>query len=308
MDFFRSVSDFFAGTGQRDTFVGSRISLGGVVLDVEAAIAEGGFGIVYKCRDDANKLYALKKMLAHDHSHMKPIRREIETIRRIWREGGHDNIIQLIQAASSNLTKLPKGKAAEFLLLTPFYEAGNLMQYLERRSKPLSLDSIGKLFKQAASAVAFLHALSPIVIHRDVKAENYLVGPKGKLKLCDFGSVTSKTIEPATLSHREKMMAEEAILGVTTPQNRTPEMLDLHSERPINEKVDIWALGCLLYVLAYRKHPFEDGNKLAICNGKYKLPDQAEYQAINTLIKDKLLHQDPNERLSALEASVIFHS
>eukprot|EP00045_Choanoeca_perplexa_P011202 m.117591 g.117591 ORF g.117591 m.117591 type:complete len:117 (-) comp15547_c0_seq28:1564-1914(-) len=87
MDFFRSVSDFFAGTGQRDTFVGSRISLGGVVLDVEAAIAEGGFGIVYKCRDDANKLYALKKMLAHDHSHMKPIRREIETIRRIWREG-----------------------------------------------------------------------------------------------------------------------------------------------------------------------------------------------------------------------------
>eukprot|EP00045_Choanoeca_perplexa_P011201 m.117571 g.117571 ORF g.117571 m.117571 type:complete len:108 (-) comp15547_c0_seq25:47-370(-) len=94
-------------------------------------------------------------------------------------QGGHDNIIQLIQAASSNLTKLPKGKAAEFLLLTPFYEAGNLMQYLERRSKPLSLDSIGKLFKQAASAVAFLHALSPIVIHRDVKAENYLVGPKG---------------------------------------------------------------------------------------------------------------------------------
>jgi hypothetical protein len=59
----------------------------------------------------------------------------------------------------------------------------------------------------------------------------------GKLKLCDFGSVTSKTIEPATLSHREKLIAEEAMLGVTTPQTRTPEMLDLHSERPINEKV-----------------------------------------------------------------------
>ena len=104
MDLFRSVSDFFAGPSQRDAFVGSRINLGGVLLDVESTIAEGqssqlsirslltrwlagGFGIVYKCRDDKDVRYALKKMLAHDKAHIKPIRREIETIRRIWREG-----------------------------------------------------------------------------------------------------------------------------------------------------------------------------------------------------------------------------
>jgi hypothetical protein len=87
-----------------------------------------------------------------------------------------------------------------------------------------------------------------------------------------------------------------------------------------------------------QKHPFEDGNKLAICNGKYKLPEQPEYAAINTLIRtcsrplelcrgpllrhgviiylclmdvhpgDGLLHQDPSERLTALQASVKFNS
>ena len=42
---------------------------------------------------------------------------------------------------------------------------------------------------------------------------------------------------------------------MTTPQNRTPEMLDMHSERVVNEKGDVWALGCLLYTLCYRVGP-----------------------------------------------------
>lgn len=40
-------------------------------------------------------------------------------------------------------------------------------------------------------------------------------------------------------------------------------MIELNKE-PINSKTDIWMLGCVLYVLLYRKHPFEGQGELGI--------------------------------------------
>ncbi len=36
--------------------------------------------------------------------------------------------------------------------------------------------------------------------------------------------------------------------------------------------VDIWALGCILYVLCLLRHPFETSSNLAIINSKIKFP------------------------------------
>lgn len=60
----------------------------------------------------------------------------------------------------------------------------------------------------------------------------------------------------------------------TTPMYRSPEMIDLYSNKVVNEKADIWALGCLLYLLCYRMHPFEDSGKLRIINANYKIPEE----------------------------------
>ncbi|KAG7282421.1 hypothetical protein CRUP_029742 [Coryphaenoides rupestris] len=50
----------------------------------------------------------------------------------------------------------------------------------------------------------------------------------------------------------------------TTPAYRTPEMIDLYSNFPINDKQDIWALGCILYLLCFKQHPFEEGSMLKV--------------------------------------------
>jgi len=35
---------------------------------------------------------------------------------------------------------------------------------------------------------------------------------------------------------------------------------------------DIWMLGCVAYLLTFRKHPFENEGKLAIITGNVKYP------------------------------------
>ncbi|VDO29984.1 unnamed protein product [Onchocerca flexuosa] len=85
----------------------------------------------------------------------------------------------------------------------------------------------------------------------------------------------------------------------TTPMYRAPESLDMYSNFPVGPAQDIWALGCVLYYLCYRKHPFEDSAKLRIINAKYSLPDaESEYIQLNQLIQ-ATLQVDPRLRPNA---------
>ncbi|XP_036056419.1 cyclin-G-associated kinase isoform X7 [Onychomys torridus] len=96
-------------------------------------------------------------------------------------------------------------------------------------------------------------------------------------------------------------MVEEEITRNTTPMYRTPEIVDLYSNFPIGEKQDIWALGCILYLLCFRQHPFEDGAKLRIVNGKYSIPvNDTRYTVFHDLIR-AMLKVNPEERLSITE-------
>ncbi len=68
---------------------------------------------------------------------------------------------------------------------------------------------------------------------------------------------------------------------------RSPEMVDLYSNKPISEKADIWALGCLLYLLCFRVHPFEDSGKLRIISAKYKISEEdATFSLFHGIIRE----------------------
>jgi serine/threonine protein kinase len=111
---------------------------------------------------------------------------------------------------------------------------------------------VASLFRQACQSVEHLHALSPPMIHRDIKLENYLLTREGALKLCDFGSATLETVNPANMPFDRLRVAEHEIERNTTPQNRAPEMLDLHKGQVVDGKADVWALGCMLFALCFR--------------------------------------------------------
>lgn len=73
-------------------------------------------------------------------------------------------------------------------------------------------------------------------------------------------------------------------------------MVDLWRMQKIDEKVDIWALGCLLYRLCFFFHPFDEGGNLGIINVNYKIPSESPYsQDLHKFIQF-MIQPDPTIR------------
>ncbi|XP_046697383.1 cyclin-G-associated kinase isoform X1 [Silurus meridionalis] len=303
MSLFQSALGFLAGTGaSRDQhdFVGQIVELGDTKLRIKRVIAEGGFAFVYEAQDlGNNRDYALKRLLSNEEEKNKAIIQEVCFMKKL---SGHPNVVQFCSAASISKEESDTGQA-EFLILTELCK-GQLVDFVKKveLKGAMSCDTVLKIFYQSCRAVQHMHKQKPPIIHRDLKIENLLIGQQGTIKLCDFGSATTVTHYPDySWSAHKRSMVEDEITRNTTPAYRTPEMIDLYSNFPINEKQDIWALGCILYLLCFKQHPFEDGAKLSIVNGKYTIPEnESRYTVFHQLIRS-MLKVNPEERLSITE-------
>ncbi|KAG7221291.1 hypothetical protein INR49_017358 [Caranx melampygus] len=307
MSLFQSALDFLAGPGSsgaasrdQNDFVGQVVELGEMKLRIKRVIAEGGFAFVYEAQDmSSGKDYALKRLLSNEEEKNKEIIQEVCFMKKL---SGHPNMVQFCSAASISKEESDTGQA-EFLILTELCK-GQLVDFIKRveQRAPLSCDTVLKILYQTCRAVQHMHKQKPPIIHRDLKIENLLISNQGTIKLCDFGSATTVSHYPDySWSAQKRSMVEDEITRNTTPAYRTPEMIDLYSNFPINEKQDIWALGCILYLLCFKQHPFEEGAKLQIVNGKYSIPqNDVKYTVYHDLIRS-MLKVNPEERLSITE-------
>ncbi|KFV45246.1 Cyclin-G-associated kinase, partial [Tyto alba] len=271
-----------------------------IKTDLMCVFLVGGFAFVYEAQDlGSGKDYALKRLLSNEEEKNKAIIQEVCFMKKL---SGHPNIVQFCSAASIGKEESDTGQG-EFLLLTELCK-GQLVEFLKKvESKgPISCDTVLKIFYQTCRAVQHMHKQKPPIIHRDLKVENLLISNQGTIKLCDFGSATTIAYYPDyNWSAQKRAVVEEEITRNTTPMYRTPEMIDLYSNFPVGEKQDIWALGCILYLLCFRQHPFEDGAKLRIVNGKYIIPqNDTRYSVFHDLIRSTL-KVNPEERLSITE-------
>ncbi|XP_067886565.1 cyclin-G-associated kinase isoform X2 [Heterodontus francisci] len=306
MSIFQSAFDFLSGSPgfaagrDHNDFVGQTVELGDVKLRIKRVIAEGGFAFVYEAQDlGSGRDYALKRLLSNEEEKSKAIIQEVCFMKKL---SGHPNIVQFSSAASIGKEESDTGQG-EYLILTELCK-GQLVEFLKRAeaNNPLPCNTVLKIFYQTCRGVQHMHKQKPPIIHRDLKVENLLVSHQGTIKLCDFGSATSIAHYPDyTWSAQKRAMVEEEITRNTTPMYRTPEIIDLYSNYPINEKQDIWALGCILYLLCFKQHPFEDGAKLGIVNGKYSIPsNDTKYTVFHDLIHN-MMKVNPEERLTITE-------
>lgn len=172
---------------------------------------------------------------------------------------------------------------------------GTLLDKLNSRSSALPLNQALGCFGQIVAAVAHMHKMSPPIAHRDLKLENVLIGADKKLRLCDFGSVSDR--QGPIKDKRDRTDEQDRIERFTTPHFRAPEMVDLYSGHAIDERVDVWALGCLWHAVLFLSHPFQTTGVLAIVSATYTLPDEAaSTPPICIELLRACLRIDPEER------------
>lgn len=151
--------------------------------------------------------------------------------------------------------------------------------------KRISLDECSRLFAQIVGAIYYAHSLN--CVHRDLKLENILLDKKGNAKLTDFG-FTRECVSKSQL---------DTICGTTVYM--APELTERKSYDGF--KIDIWALGVILYTMINGSMPFDEDDeaktKWKIVNEMPEINEDLVSPDAKDLI-EQLLAKDPNERPS----------
>ncbi|THG97341.1 hypothetical protein EW026_g4636 [Hermanssonia centrifuga] len=137
--------------------------------------------------------------------------------------------------------------------------------------------------------------------HRDLKPGNVMIADDGRPILMDFGSCMKARVK---IENRSQALLQQDIAAEqSTMAYRAPELFDVKTGVVIDEKVDIWSLGCTLFALAYSHSPFENiqtteqggSIAMAVMNAQYKHPSSQYSQSLKDLI-DAQLKVDPQQR------------
>ncbi|KAJ2988907.1 hypothetical protein NUW54_g8961 [Trametes sanguinea] len=137
--------------------------------------------------------------------------------------------------------------------------------------------------------------------HRDLKPGNIMISDENQPILMDFGSTMKARIK---IENRSQALLQQDIAAEqSTMAYRAPELFDVKTGITLDEKVDIWSLGCTLYALAYSHSPFENTQTteqggsiaMAVMGAQYKHQPSAYSQGLRNLI-DSMLKVNPKDR------------
>jgi len=133
-------------------------------------------------------------------------------------------------------------------MVLEFMPNGSLHELLHRKKdEPLAFVRKLAIATQITEGIEFLHGQKPPFVHRDLKSMNVILDFALNIKLCDFG--LTQSMEKTHISRR---LGNE----IGSPRYMAPELFDQRAK--ITEKVDIWALGCLVLEIFTRSLPHAD--------------------------------------------------
>ncbi|GMF28805.1 unnamed protein product [Phytophthora fragariaefolia] len=186
--------------------LGQRIPREEVQLD--QLVGRGAFGEVYSGRFRGDKV-AVKKLLAETRETDGRVDGFLAEV-RISATLRHPNIVRFIGVAWTS--------AADLCVVQEFMEGGDLRSLLDRyevESRAIGFDrEKTRVAMQICSALAYMHSLSPPVIHSNLKSSNVLLNGALEAKVANFGTSPKRTLKTKTESKsRTLWMAPEVVRG-----------------------------------------------------------------------------------------------
>ena len=207
--------------------------------DVLALIGRGGMGAVYRVLDrELDEVVALKVIrddLADDREMIEKFRSEVRLARRVT----HANVARTFEL----------GRSENVMFCTmELVEGESLAHVLRRRLLPI--EEAATIATAICDALIAAHAAG--VIHRDIKPDNIMIAPGGRIVVTDFG-IAAITVGDARAEGTPPYMAPEQFAGAAPAPS-----------------VDVYAVGVMLYEMVSGEQAFR-GDFAAIFDAKQTL-------------------------------------
>jgi eukaryotic-like serine/threonine-protein kinase len=244
-------------------------------------LGAGGMGEVYLAQHTHIARQAAIKLL------LPQVSRDPETVERFFNEARatslihHDGIIEILDCGNFE---------DRAYIIMEYLEGESLGSYLAReRSLIGNLGMLSFIGTSVAKALAAAHARG--IVHRDLKPDNiYLAKSENpqipvRVKVLDFGiaKLTGADKEVGTSHTRAGLL-------MGTPLYMSPEQC---RGTGVDQRADIYALGCILYEMATGRPPFvaDAAGDLLIAHATVVPPRPSELEPRVPPILDELIVQ-----------------
>lgn len=208
-------------------------------LEMGDILGSGGFGTVHRGILKGEEV-AIKKLHIEVQVEKELIADFIKEFSQL-RSMRHPRLIQCLGVAF---------EPPVICIVTELAARGPLDKLLHSSQAQLDEATRRGLALQIIEGVAFLHSQQPPRVHRDLKSANVVLDADLNAKLCDFG--LTESMERTHISRRDGERG--------SPSYMAPEIWN--TRQKLTEKIDVWALGCLVVEVLTNRRPHADCTSL----------------------------------------------
>ncbi|MBQ7288255.1 MAG: protein kinase [Clostridia bacterium] len=219
-----------------DKFLGKRLD---GRYELKEIIGVGGMAVVYKAYDNIEDRIVAVKILKEEFSSNEEFLRRFKNESKAIAVLSHPNIVKVFDVSFGDLIQY---------IVMEYIDGITLKEFIEQQRALRWKDAVHFTIQILR---ALQHAHDKGIVHRDVKPQNIMLLPDGKIKVTDFGIARFARSEHQTVT--DKTIGS---VHYISPEQARGDVTD--------EKSDLYSIGIMLYEMLTGELPFEAENAVSV--------------------------------------------